>query len=42
MIEDFPNFLSCLFYKSIKRNKEEINYIIETCDIPPQKSISFV
>lgn len=38
MIEDFPNFLSCLFYKSIKRNKKEINYIIETCDITPKKA----
>lgn len=38
MIDDFPNFLACLFYKSIKRNKDEINYIIETCDMSPQKA----
>lgn len=38
MLEDFPNFLSCLFYKSIKRNKGEINYIVETCDITPKKA----
>lgn len=38
MIEDFPNFLSCLFYKSIKRNKGIFNYIVETCDITPQKA----
>lgn len=38
MLEDFPNFLSCLFYKSIKRNKDEINYIVETCDITPKKA----
>lgn len=38
MIEDFPNFLSCLFYKSIKRNKGIFNYIVETCDMTPQKA----
>lgn len=38
MVEDFPNFLSCLFYKSIKRNKGEINYIVETCDVTPKKA----
>lgn len=38
MLEDFPNFMACLFYKSIKRNKGEFNYIIETCDISPQKA----
>lgn len=38
MIEDFPNFLACLFYKSIKRNKGEINYIVETCDMTPKKA----
>lgn len=38
MLEDFPNFLSCLFYKSIKRNKGEINYIVETCDMTPKKA----
>lgn len=40
MKEDFPNFLSCLFYKSIKRNKGEINYILETCDITPRKAFA--
>lgn len=39
MVDDFPNFLSFLFYKSIKRNENEINYIIETCDITPKKAI---
>lgn len=38
MVEDFPNFLACLFYKSIKRNKSEINYIVETCDMTPKKA----
>lgn len=38
MVEDFPNFLSFLFYKSIKRNKGIFNYIVETCDITPQKA----
>lgn len=38
MKEDFPNFLSCLFYKNIKRNEGEFNYIIDTCDITPQKA----
>lgn len=38
MKEDFPNFLSYLFYKSIKRNEGEINYIVETCDITPKKA----
>lgn len=38
MVEDFPNFLSCLFYKSIKRNKGIFNYIVETCDMTPQKA----
>ena len=38
MEEDFPNFLSTLFYKSIKRNDGEINYIVETCDITPKKA----
>lgn len=38
MLEDFPKFLSCLFYNSIKRNKGEINYIVETCDITPKKA----
>ena len=38
MVDDFPNFLSCLFYKSIKRNKGIFNYIVETCDITPQKA----
>lgn len=38
MVEDFPNFLSCLFYKNIKRNKGIFNYIVETCDMTPQKA----
>lgn len=38
MKDDFPNFLSCLFYKSIKRNAGEFNYIVETCDVTPLKA----
>lgn len=38
MIEDFPKFLSCLFYKNIERNKGNFNYIVETPDIPPIKA----
>ena len=38
MKDDFPNFLACLFYKSIKRNKGVFNYIIDTCNITPQKA----
>lgn len=38
MVHDFPNFLSCLFYKSMKRNQGEFNYIVETCDITPNKA----
>lgn len=38
MKEDFPNFLASYFYKSIKRNKGEFNYIVETCDIIPKKA----
>lgn len=38
MEEDFPNFLSCLFYQSIKSNDGIFNYIIETCDITPKKA----
>ena len=39
MVDDFPRFLSSYFYKSIKRNKGEINYILDTCDIKPEKAI---
>lgn len=38
MKEDFPAFLASYFYKSIKRNKGEFNYIVETCDITPAKA----
>lgn len=38
MIDDFPNFLSTLFYRSIKRNNDEFGYIVETCDITPKKA----
>lgn len=37
MAHDFPMFLSTLFYKNIKRY-DEFNYIVETCDITPQKA----
>ena len=39
MVEDFPNFISTLFYKMAKRNEGEFSYIIESCDITPQKAI---
>lgn len=38
MKDDFPNFLSCLFYKHIKHNLGDFNYILETCDIEPEKA----
>lgn len=38
MDEDFPNFLSFLFYKSIKRNQDIFKYIVETCDMTPFKA----
>lgn len=38
MKEDFPNFLSALFYKLSKRYDEEFGYIVETCDITPEKA----
>lgn len=38
MKDDFPKFLSELFYESIKRNKGEFNYIIETCNVKPYKA----
>lgn len=38
MKEDFPNFLATLFYTVIENNDTNINYIIETCDITPNKA----
>ena len=38
MLEDFPNFLAHLFYGSIRKSDEEFNYIIDTCDVSPQKA----
>lgn len=38
MKDDFPNFLACLFYKSIKRNRGIFNYIIDTCNMTPEKA----
>lgn len=38
MTDDFPKFLSTLFYKCIKRNEGDFNYIIETCDMSPKKA----
>ena len=38
MKDDFPNFLACLFYKSIKRNKGIFNYIVDTCNMTPEKA----
>lgn len=36
---DFQRFLSCLFYKNIKRNKGYFNYIVETCDMEPHQAM---
>ena len=38
MTDDFPKYVASLFYRSIKRNKGQINYIVETCDIYPEKA----
>ena len=38
MVNDFPKYVSDLFYRSIKRNSGELNYIVETCDIKPDKA----
>lgn len=38
MTNDFPNFLASLFYQSIKSNKNDFSYIVETCDVTPQKA----
>lgn len=38
MENDFPNFLASYFYKSIMRNNDEFNYIVETCDMTPKKA----
>ncbi|MCI9177404.1 MAG: ATP-binding protein [Clostridia bacterium] len=38
---DFQKFLAYLFYKSIKsikRNKGDFNYIVETCDMEPEQA----
>lgn len=40
MKDDFPEFLSHLFHKNIKRNQGQFNYIVETCDITPEKAVS--
>lgn len=38
MLEDFPKFLAYTFHESIKRVNKEFNYIIDTCDISPEKA----
>ncbi len=38
MVDDFPKFLSAYFYRSIRRNRGIFNYIVETCDIYPEKA----
>lgn len=38
MKDDFPLFLSTLFYKNIEKNEGDFNFIVETCDILPQKA----
>ncbi len=38
MIEDFPKFLAYMFYRSIKICDRKFNYIIDSCDILPEKA----
>lgn len=38
MIEDFPQFLAFVFHRSIKKSGESFNYILDTCDISPEKA----
>lgn len=38
MIDAFPRYVSDLFHRSIKRNIGVFNYIVETCDIKPEKA----
>ncbi len=38
MVNDFPKFLSAYFNRSIRRNRGIFNYIVETCDIYPEKA----
>lgn len=38
MKEDFPKFLAYLFYRSINLCNEKFNYIIDSCDISPEKA----
>lgn len=38
MKEDFPKFLSTLFYASIDWNDNGTHYIIDSCDITPKKA----
>lgn len=39
MRDDFPKFLSTLFYTSINWNNNGTHYIIDTCDITPKKAL---
>ena len=38
MLDDFPRFLAYIFNRSIKKNGKDFNYIIDTCDISPEKA----
>ncbi len=38
MIDDFPRFLSAYFYRSVRRNRGIFNYVVETCDMHPEKA----
>lgn len=38
MIDDFPRFLSALFHRCFKRNNDNFYYIVDSCDITPQKA----
>ena len=38
MVNDFPKYVSDLFHRSIKRNSGDFSYIVETCDIKPEKA----
>lgn len=38
MQEDFPKFLSYLFHRNISQCHNDFNYIIDTCDVSPEKA----
>ena len=38
MVDDFPNFLAYMFYKNIEMYNGDFHYIIDTCNISPEKA----